>query len=37
MALFVDEDFDKIREMIADINDQFILLEGKVPNGSETT
>jgi hypothetical protein len=31
MALFVDEDFEQLREMVADLNDQFILIEGKIP------
>ena len=38
MALFVDEDFEELRELIVELNDQFILLEGKVSSdGSETT
>jgi len=37
MSFFIDEDFEELREMVADINDQFLLLEGKITDGSETT
>ena len=30
MSFFVDEDFEELRDLIVDLNDQFILLEGKV-------
>jgi hypothetical protein len=30
MTLFVDGDFEDIRDMIADLQDQFIIIEGKV-------
>lgn len=30
MAFFVDDDYEELRELIVDLNDQFILLEGKI-------
>lgn len=30
LALFEDKDFEPIRNLVADCNDQFILIEGKV-------
>ena len=34
MSFFVDDDFEDLRELITELNDQFLLLEGKVGNTS---
>ena len=40
MGFFIDEDFEDLRALIVDLNDQFLLLEGKVgepDNGPKAT
>lgn len=37
MALFEEEDFEELRFLVSDLNDQFLLLEGKITSGPKAT
>lgn len=37
MSLFIDEDFEELRFLVQDLNEQFLILEGKVADGSKAT